>query len=72
MINSLPIIEWHGNDQELVNDLQIVSVYECNGKNIFTTEVKDEISSIQRGEAELIFHRVKIFFPLHELKHSLN
>ena len=45
-----------------------MNVYECNGTNIF---MRGKMKcSIQRGEAELngtfIFHRMKIFVPLHE------
>ena len=54
---------WH------CNIIQIMNVYECNGTNIFMRwKMK---CSIQRGAkpswmVHFIFHRMKIFVPLHE------
>ena len=49
--------------------IQIMNVYECNGKKYFH-EVKDEIFHSKRrqpsGMENFIFHRMKMFLPLHE------
>ncbi len=41
-----------------VDSIQIMNVYECNGKNIFMRRQPS-------GMENFIFHRMKIFLPLH-------